>query len=199
MISFQIMPAGAAPAVAHPIADQHRAEDTAVAYQVPADTFSDADGDTLTYAGDARRRSALPAWLHFDAATRTFSGTPPQDFNGTIAVKVAASDGSATASDDFDLVIDPANDAPAITSGATASVAENSPASTIVYQAAASDADGDRDHLVAERHRRRPAHASTPNGAVRLINPADFETKTSYSFNVVASDSGQLRRRRRSP
>ena len=180
---------GGRAALQAPIPDQHRAEDTLLAYQVPADTFSDADGDALTYAATLADGSALPAWLHFDAATRTFSGTPPQDFNGTIAVKVAASDGSATASDNFDLVIDPVNDAPAVTSPATASVAENSPTGTIVYQATATDADGD-----AVSWSLGGADAGLlsidANGAIRLISAADYETRASYSFSVIASDAG---------
>ncbi len=82
-----------------------------------------------------------------------------------------------------------ANTAPAITSGATASIAENSSASTIVYQTAANDADGDR---ITYSLSGADAGLLTidANGAVRLITPADFETKNSYSFNVVASDSG---------
>ena len=47
------------------------------------------------------------------------------------------------------------------------------------------------DHLFAER-RRRGLLTIDANGAVRLITPADFEAKASYSFNVVASDSGDL-------
>ena len=82
----------------------------------------------------------------------------------------------------------PANNAPAITSGATGSVAENSAASTIVYQTAATDANGDRItfSLTGSDSSLLTIDA---NGAVRLLNPADFETKASYSFNVVASDS----------
>ncbi|HYD12459.1 MAG TPA: M10 family metallopeptidase C-terminal domain-containing protein [Allosphingosinicella sp.] len=81
------------------------------------------------------------------------------------------------------------NSAPAITSGATASIAENSAASTIVYQTAANDADGDR---ITYSLSGADAGLLTidANGAVRLINPADFETKAVYSFNVVVSDSG---------
>jgi Ca2+-binding RTX toxin-like protein len=87
------------------------------------------------------------------------------------------------------VIAGPANTAPAITSGATANVAENSAASTIVYQTAANDADGDR---ITYSLSGTDAALLTidANGAVRLINPADFETKASYSFNVVVSDSG---------
>jgi Ca2+-binding RTX toxin-like protein len=86
------------------------------------------------------------------------------------------------------LVSGTANTAPAITSGATASVAENSAASNIVYQLAANDADGDR---VTYALTGADAALLTidASGAVRLINPADFEAKSSYAFNVVASDS----------
>ncbi|HVQ07440.1 MAG TPA: M10 family metallopeptidase C-terminal domain-containing protein [Allosphingosinicella sp.] len=87
------------------------------------------------------------------------------------------------------LISGAANAAPAITSGATAQIAENSAASTIVYQVAASDADGDRItySLTGADAALLTIDAS---GAVRLIAPADFETKTTYSFSVVASDSG---------
>ena len=40
-------------------------------------TFADTDtGDTLTYTATKSDDSELPSWLSFDAATRTFSGTP---------------------------------------------------------------------------------------------------------------------------
>jgi len=82
-----------------------------------------------------------------------------------------------------------ANNAPAVTSGGTASIAENSAASTIVYQATATDANGDR---ITWSLSGTDAGLLTidANGAVRLINPANFEAKASYVFNVVANDSG---------
>ena len=39
-------------------------------------TFSDADGDTLTYTATKADGTALPSWLTYSASTRTFSGTP---------------------------------------------------------------------------------------------------------------------------
>ncbi len=48
----------------------------------------------------------------FDAQTRTFSRTPPQDFNGQIVLKVTASDGQYSVSDSFVLNINAVNDAP---------------------------------------------------------------------------------------
>ena len=82
-----------APVVANPLADQSFAEDSPVAFTLPANSFSDADGDTLTYTATLADGSALPTWLSFDATSRSFSGTPPLNYTGTISVKVTASDG----------------------------------------------------------------------------------------------------------
>ena len=95
-----------------PSRDQFIAEDTAWTFQVPTNAFADVDSSTLTYTATLSDGVALPAWLTFDAATRTFSGTPPQDFNGALELKVTASDGSLSVSDTFTLTIDPVNDAP---------------------------------------------------------------------------------------
>jgi hypothetical protein len=62
--------------------------------------------------------NALPSWLTFNAATRTFSGTPPLNFNGAIDLRVTASDGALSANDTFTLTVTPVNDAPVITSAA---------------------------------------------------------------------------------
>ena len=45
-------------------------------YVIPADAFTDADGDRLTYTAVLSDGGPLPAWLTFDPATRTFTGTP---------------------------------------------------------------------------------------------------------------------------
>ena len=68
----------------------------------------------LTYTATLANGSPLPAWLGFNASTRTFSGTPPQDINGSVDLKVTASDGSLSVSDTFTLTIDPVNDAPVV-------------------------------------------------------------------------------------
>ena len=100
-----------APTVATVIPNQMATAGTAFSYQVPAATFADADGDTLTYAATLADDTALPAWLSFTAATRTFSGTPTDV--ETLSVKVTASDASDSVSDSFDIVVSAA--LPAIT------------------------------------------------------------------------------------
>ena len=98
--------ANTAPTVANAIPDQSATSGTAFSYQFPANTFNDADtGDTLTYTATKSDDTALPSWLSFDAATRTFSGTPQSANVGTLSVKVTASDGTASVSDTFDIVV----------------------------------------------------------------------------------------------
>ena len=95
-----------APTVATAILDQTATTGTAFDYMFPADTFTDADGDTLTYTATLDDNSALPSWLSFAPATRTFSGTPTAADVGTVSVKVTASDGTDSVSDTFDIVVD---------------------------------------------------------------------------------------------
>jgi len=105
-----------APTVANIIPDQNATEDAAFNYQFPANSFNDVDvGDTLTYTSTLSGGGALPAWLSFNAATRTFSGTPTNSDVGTISVKVVADDGNGgTIFDTFDIVIANTNDAPTV-------------------------------------------------------------------------------------
>jgi len=82
----------------------------------------------------------------------------------------------------------PANHLPTISSGATATVQENIPTSTIVYQTAAQDADGDR--IVYSLGGADAAHFRIDQaGAVRFVSSPNFEAKSSYDFTVTAADS----------
>jgi len=105
-----------APAVAKPIADQTIAEDSILNFQLASNVFADVDaGDSLTYTASLSSGAPLPSWLSFDAATRTFSGTPGNGDVGIIDMKVTATDsGSETVSDNFSLTVTNTNDAPTV-------------------------------------------------------------------------------------
>ena len=97
--------------VANEIADQSAVVDTPFSFTFPDDTFSDPDGDPLTYSATlSDGTTALPSWLTFDSATRTFQGTPTT--NGATTVRVTASDGTNTVSDDFHIRVSSACPAP---------------------------------------------------------------------------------------
>ncbi|UJW85359.1 putative Ig domain-containing protein [Devosia sp. SL43] len=102
-----------APIVANPIVDKVTAEEAQFTFTLPANTFTDANGDAITLAARTAAGTALPTWLKFDAATRTFSGTPNDADVGKLAVEVTASDGKGgLVTDSFDLTITAVNDAP---------------------------------------------------------------------------------------
>jgi Ca2+-binding RTX toxin-like protein len=103
-----------APVVSMAVANQSTQEDAAFRYVVPATTFTDVDvGDSLTLTATLANGAGLPAWLSFDAATQTFSGTPGNNEVGNLAIKLTATDQSgATASTQFVLNIANVNDAP---------------------------------------------------------------------------------------
>src|SRR5690606_14449495 len=61
--------------------------------QIPASTFSDADGDVLSLQAALPDGSSLPDWLSFDPQTGIFSGDPPSDLsNQTLELAVTATD-----------------------------------------------------------------------------------------------------------
>ena len=96
----------ASPLLALPLADQSAAEGTAVSFTIPAGSFTDPDNDALTLSATRTSGAALPSWLTFNPATRSFSGTPPFDASGSLTIRVTATDGGgATASDEFSLAV----------------------------------------------------------------------------------------------
>ncbi len=103
------------PVLAIALPNQSSAEDEAVSFVLPANAFTDVDGDELTLRAALVDGAALPDWLVFDAAAGSFWGTPPQDSHGTLIVMVTASDGSRSASSTFALEMTPVDDAPAAT------------------------------------------------------------------------------------
>jgi Ca2+-binding RTX toxin-like protein len=134
------------PSVATPIPDQTALEDVAFGYTVPATTFVDVDaGDALTWSATLSTGGSLPAWLSFDATTRTFSGTPLNTNVGSLDVRVTVADTSAaTASDTFQLTVSNANDAPTVASVIPdRSISAYAPFSSTVPDSTFSDQDGD--------------------------------------------------------
>ena len=119
---LDITPVNDAPTVANAIADQGATQGSPFTFQFAGNTFNDVDtGDTLNYAATLSNGSPLPSWLGFDAATRTFSGTPANGDVGSIAVKVTATDGgNASVSDIFNITVGNTNDAPVNTVPASA-------------------------------------------------------------------------------
>ncbi|WP_226051981.1 putative Ig domain-containing protein [Dickeya chrysanthemi] len=116
------------PVVSVPVADQAIAQNGGFSFTVPAGTFTDPDtGDTLTLSATQSDGSALPGWLSFNPATRTFSGTPGSNDVGNLTIRVTATDGSnASVSTTFGLNVTNVNDAPVVSGSLSAqTVAQN--------------------------------------------------------------------------
>jgi hypothetical protein len=87
------------PVLANPLENQFARRGAAFAYQIPATTFSDPNGDVLTYS-----ISGLPDGLSFNASTRRISGTPTQV--GTFPIIVTATDpGNLSAQAMLDIIV----------------------------------------------------------------------------------------------
>ncbi|WP_298938577.1 tandem-95 repeat protein, partial [uncultured Ruegeria sp.] len=150
-----------APVLAIVLPDQASSEDEAVSFALPANAFTDVDGDALTLSATLVGGSPLPNWLVFDAASGSFSGTPPQNFHGTLSVTVTASDGSLSESGTFALEITPVNDAPVAVDDVAQSstpVTEDVVTSIDIATLLANDSDIDGDVLTVTAVSAKSAH-----------------------------------------
>ncbi|MFZ4525306.1 MAG: VCBS domain-containing protein [Chlorobium sp.] len=118
-LTVNITHANDTPLVAHPLADQIYGGSGLWSFQTPAESFTDAEGSSLAYTAqlvDAagalvdldgsgeNPAGTLPGWLTFNAANRTFTGTPPESVS--IYLQVTATDsgiGTLAVSDIFQL------------------------------------------------------------------------------------------------
>jgi Ca2+-binding RTX toxin-like protein len=107
--TLDILPVNDAPTVANAIVDAITAEDATFTFVVPVNSFADIDiGDSMTLTA-----TGMPAWLSFNGATRTFSGTPANSDVGTVAISVRATDTSGSfVTDVFNVTVTNTNDAP---------------------------------------------------------------------------------------
>ena len=157
-------------------------------YAIAADATDNADGALFTL-------HPVTGTLAFQVAP-DFENPADADRDGIYQVRIAATDpGGLVSYQIVTVAVSDTNDnAPIFTSAATATVVENTAVSAVVYTATRTDAD------VTAAYRnvsysikagvgdgvRVAVNAAT--GAVTLLTPADYETKTAYLFVVVADD-----------
>lgn len=112
--SLDIANVNDAPVLVTPLETLGAIEDQPFSYTIPVTNFADIDtGDTLTLTVTLANGQALPAWLSFDPATATLTGTPANNQTGSLELWVHATDQSgATVSAPLTLNIANTNDAP---------------------------------------------------------------------------------------
>jgi len=169
-------------------------------------TATDADsGDTKTYSiaggADAGKFSinSSSGALTFNASPN-FEAPTDSDGNNSYEVKVRVTDG-VNLYDEQTLsvnVTDVNDKAPVFTSDGTGIVAENAAISTVIYDAATTDADGTGANQVLVYNLKGDGSAddaellniNSTTGEVTLKASANYEVKNSYAFIVVATNAG---------
>jgi parallel beta-helix repeat protein len=184
-----------APTLAVPLDDQNAKESQPFSYVIPAGSFADADNDALTYTATLADGSALPAWLTFDAATHTFSGTPDANAAGSFSVTVTAADGrTGLASDIFTLAVQdtpPVNHAPVLaTPLADQSATETASFSYVVPASSFTDADGDTLSYVATQAdgSALPAWLKFDAATLTFSGTPDANAAGTFSITLTATD-----------
>ena len=104
-----------APTAGKPLAAQRIHEKDKLSYTLAEDTFHTASkDDKLSYSARLADGKPLPKWLNFDAATRTFSGTPGNDDVGTLDIEISARGKGGSVNQHLALHVINVNDAPQI-------------------------------------------------------------------------------------
>lgn len=85
-----------APTLTAQTANQTWTEGKGVSLLLPANTFTDPQGQSLVYTASLASGQGLPGWLSFNATTDTFSGIAPATAQ-SLSIKVTATDKSGLA------------------------------------------------------------------------------------------------------
>jgi VCBS repeat-containing protein len=157
-------------------------------------TSTDVEGETVLYSLSGTDADKFT----IDTSTGEvyIKSSPDFETKNNYSIDVSAQDisgfrsGSPATEKTITINVNDVNEAPVIGSGDTASVAENAPTSTLVYTATASDVDSDTITFSLSGTDADAFAIDASSGAVTLKTSADFETKSSYSIDVIATDDG---------
>jgi uncharacterized delta-60 repeat protein len=138
--TVQITAVNDPPILSVPLVDQTSRVGTNFAFTIPVGSFTDPDIEVLKYSVRMADGTAVPPWLTFNAATKTFSGTPSAFDVGVIDIQVTAKDAAdASSGDVFRLTVIPANSLPTGSINITGSVSQGQ---TLTASSTLADSDG---------------------------------------------------------
>jgi hypothetical protein len=144
---------------------------------IGAVTATDADRDSVTFTVSGSELAIT------SAGVLTFVSAPDYETKTSYSATVTASDGTNSTTQDITVNVTNVNDvAPEFTSEATFSAEENQ---TAIGTVVASDADGDG---VVYSISGSEITINPSSGVITFVSAPDYETKTSYSATVTASD-----------
>lgn len=181
-----------APVLATPIANTSILQDVILNTQFAAGTFLDAEGDALSYTASMANGAALPAWLSFDAATRSFTGKPGNGDVGDYIIRITAADGNgAQAITTFTLSVINVNDAPIAQDDSATTVQD----SVVIIAKAAlmandSDIDGDTLTVVGFSQPQYGTLVDHGYGTLYYTPSAQFIGSDSFTYTVSDGNGG---------
>ena len=189
-VEVQIIP-NYAPVTTAVLAPETVAEGSPWSYTFASTLFTDADNNTLHYAVTLQDGSLLPAWLSFDASSRTLSGTPPLGVTGILNLAITANDRLSLASAPLQLTVTPDNRAPvavADTFATTRSVPlVIAPASLTAND---TDPDGDPLSVTGVQNAVRGSVTIEGSGSIVFTPEAGYTGPASFSYTVSDGRGG---------
>lgn len=190
VVTLNVSPINDPPVLSTQIPDMAATAKAPFTFIVLPNVFTDVDSATLALVATLADGSALPAWLTFNPATATFSGTPQAQNVGALTIRVTASDGSANAStsDTFVLsVLRGENSAP-ISAAGSGSTQEDSTLSATLP--GATDPDGDS---ITFEKASDPSHGSVvvgPSGSYLYTPAANYSGADMFGFKISDGKGG---------
>jgi hypothetical protein len=148
-------------------------------------TATDPAGGTLTYSLSGTDASSFT--INASTGIVTINSIPNYETKSSYSFNVVASDSTLTSSKAVTIFV--TDVAPTITSGSSGSIVEGVPAGTVVYTATATDPAGGTLTYSLSGTDASSFTINASTGVVTINSIPDYETKSSYSFNVLASDS----------
>lgn len=168
-------------------------------YTIAANVITDSDSwDSLTFKVTSNTQASngqynpIPAWLSFDPATRTLSGTPPTGTTGNLTFLYWGTDmyGQGTGTY-FTLKVNPPNRAPVVaTAIADQTVTDGKAFSYVIPSGAFTDADGDALTYTAilEDGSALPGWL-TFNATTRTLSGTSPDNSTPLNIKISAKDA----------
>ncbi len=98
-------PAPSAPAVTAQTAAQTWTVGQKINFALAANTFTDPQGEALTYSAKQSNGNALPTWLSFNSKTDTFTGTAPTTATSLTLQVIATNAGGVSSSETFGVTV----------------------------------------------------------------------------------------------
>src|SRR5476651_2656196 len=159
-------------------------EGTSIATPVFTATATDVTGTTLTYSLSGTDASLF----NINSATGAVTLKSVADYQTktSYSISVTASDGTLTSTQAVTVAV--TDVAPTITSSASATVVEGTSIATPVFTATATDVVGSAVTYSLSGTDATLFNINSSTGVVTLKAIPDYQTKPSYSINVVASD-----------